>query len=87
MERNKSEIVTLGVTELFKVVVTDNGAKREYIVHYKTDPSGHKSLLCLREGQVVFADEHFSGAPLADYEQIKECLAERSGIQTAELLD
>jgi len=85
--QRKQEIVALGVTSLFRIVVTENGAKREYIVHYKTDPEGCKSILCVTgEGQVVFNDEDFSAAPIADYAQIKECLAEHLEIPTTELL-
>jgi hypothetical protein len=83
----KPEVVALGVTRLFRIVVTENGAKREYIVDYKTDSRGHKSLLCVADGRVVFADESFCGAPIADYEQIKECLAEQLEVPTEKLLD
>jgi hypothetical protein len=46
-----------------------------------------KSLLCVTDGRVVFASESFCGAPISDYAQIKECLAEQLGIQTTELLE
>ena len=82
---NKVEVVALGATVLFEIVVPDNGKQRKYIVHYETDPNGDKELRCVINGEVCFGESSCI-APIADLERIKEALSEHLRVPVAELL-